>query len=53
MASSEGGEEEEQFEDYHVTEQETEDMQVEGKEILESTELRSKSDEEAEKQGES
>jgi hypothetical protein len=43
MASSEGGEEEEQFEDYHVTDEEIRDMQAEAKDMFtENPELRSK-----------
>jgi hypothetical protein len=45
-------EEREEFEDYHVTEQEIQDMKVEAKEILEENpQLRLLSDEEAEEQG--
>jgi hypothetical protein len=52
MASSEGGEEEEQFEDYHVTDDEIRDMQAEAKEMFtENPELRSLSDEELEEKG--
>ena len=53
MTSSEGGEEEEeQFEDYHVTDEEMRDMQAEAKDMFrENPELRSKSEEDAKKQG--